>query len=188
MDYTRDEITQILEQWSAGEPEALDQLMPLIFDEVRDIARRVFAGESPAHTLQTTALVNEVYLHLLGRRTVNWSNRKHFFGTLAQLMRRILVDHHRRHRRAKRGSGTPNLPLDEAIQVGNGRQPELVALDDALKDLEKLDSRQHKVVMLRYFMGLTQVQTADVLGVSRATVEREWATAKMWLERELSDS
>ncbi len=184
--YTQDEITRLLHDWSDGDPEALNKLMPLVFDDIRDIARRHFRHESPDHSLQPTALVNEVYLRLVGRRTVQWKNREHFFGGLAGMMRRILVDHARRRLSAKRGSGAPKISLDEAILPAAVRPADLVALDDALETLGTLNARQLKVVELKFFIGLTQEEIAEVLGVARSTVIRDWANAAAFLKRELS--
>ena len=186
MSFTKDDITELLNKWSDGDLEARDRLMPLIFDEARAVAHRVLAGEDPDLTLQSSDLFHEVYLRLTERRTVQWKNRAHFFASLAQLMRRLLVDHARRKRRPKHG-GQNKVPLDEAMRFTDAPQPDLMALDSVLGNLEKIDPRQHQVVMLRYFVGLTQEEVADVLGVARATVERDWKIAKMWLRQELSD-
>ncbi len=186
MRHTQSEITQILKDWSAGDPEALDQLMPLIIGDVRDIAERYFRHESPDHTLQPTALVNEVYLRLTKLRTVSWKNRAHFLGEMAKMMRRLLVDHARRHQTAKRGAGAPKIPLEDAILESPVRPSELVALDDALKTLATLNPRQHQVVELKFFIGLSLEQIAEVVGVVRSTVIRDWANARVWLLRELS--
>ncbi len=186
MPYTESEITRILQDWGAGDPEALDQLIPLVIEDVRDIAERYFRHESPNHTLQPTALVNEVYLRLTRLRTVQWQNRAHFLGEMARMMRRLLVDHARRHQTAKRGAGAPKVPLDDTVMESPVRPFELVALDDALKTLATLDPRQHQVVELKFFIGLTLEQIAEVLGVVRSTVIRDWANARAWLLRELS--
>jgi RNA polymerase sigma factor (TIGR02999 family) len=180
------EVTALLDRWSGGDREALDELIPLIFEDVRELARRHLAHEPPGHTLQPTALVHEVYLRLEKRRTVSWKNREQFFGFLAQLIRRILVDHARGHRRTKRGGGRRPLSLEDVFGLSDVRHPELVALDDALKDLARIDPRQSRIVELRYFIGLTLEQIAAVLGLSLTTVNREWKTARMWLLRELS--
>ena len=195
MRYTESEVTQLLEEWSRGDAEALDRLMPVVFDEVRELARRRLARESPAHTLQPTAVVNEVYLRLSGRRTVSWKNRDQFFGFLADLMRRILVDHARRHLAAKRGSPADRVPLDSAaldaaaldavLPLARVRPPELVALDEALETLAQVDARKCRIVELQFFVGLTQKEIAEVLDISLNPVNREWAKAKMWLRREL---
>ncbi len=186
MDLTTAEITELLDRWSDGAADALDELVPLVFNDVRELARRALAKESRGHTLQPTALVSEVYLRLEGRRSVRWQNREQFFGFLSQLIRRILIDHARGRRREKRGSGVRPLPLDDVFGLAEARHPELIAVDDALKDLAELDPRQARVVELRFFMGLTHEQIGEVLGVSLATVNRDWRTARMWLERALS--
>lgn len=179
------EVTHLLRQWSDGDPQALDQLMPLVIDEVRDLARRALALESPAHTLQPTALVNEAYLRLIDRRTYWWKDRAQFFSSLAELMRRILVDHARRHRAAKRGGGGVKLALSEAALPAAEPHMDLVALDDALRDLEVIDLRKYKVVMLWFFMGLTQEEIGRELGISVNTVARQWQSARRWLQHEL---
>ncbi len=186
MPYTESEITRILQDWSAGNPEALDQLIPLVIEDVRAIAEKYFRHESPDHTLQPTALVNEVYLRLIKLRTVQWKSRSHFLGEMAMMMRRLLVDHARRHLSAKRGAGAPKIPLDDVILEGPVRPAELVALDDALKTLATLSPRQHQVVELKFFIGLTLEQIAEVVGVVRSTVIRDWMNARVWLQRELS--
>ena len=186
MPYTESEITQLLKEWSAGDSEALDRLIPLVIEDVREIAERYFRHESPDHTLQPTALVNEVYLRLTRLRTVQWQNRAHFLGEMARMMRRLLVDHARRHQSAKRGAGAPKIPLDDAILEGPVRASELVALDDALEILATLSPRQHQVVELKFFIGLSLEDIAEVVGVVRSTVIRDWANARAWLLRELS--
>ena len=180
------EITALLDSWSAGDPEALDRLMPLVFEDIREIAQRAFRREPTDHTLQPTALVHEVYLRLTGLRTVQWTNRAQFFGTLAHIMRRILVDRARRHQAAKRGAGIPVLPLDEALLPDVVRPADLVALDDALDALADLDPRKHQVVVLKFFIGLTREEIAELLGVATSTVIRDWANARAWLLRELA--
>jgi len=186
MAYTKSEITGLLQDWSAGDLEALAKLMPLVFDDVRHIARRYFNHEVPEHTLQPTALVNEIYLRLAGLRTVQWKNRRHFFGEMARMMRRLLVDHARRHGSAKRGGGIPRIPFNEAILPEEVRAADLVALDDALQALAALHPRQHQVVELKFFMGLTREEIAEVLDVAVSTVIRDWANARAWLLREFS--
>lgn len=183
---TDSEITRLLQDWNDGDPEALDRLLPLIVDDVREIARRCFRRESPAHTLQPTALVNEVYLKLTKLRTVQWRNRAHFLGEMARMMRRLLVDHARRRQSAKRGAGAPKVPLDDTILKAPIRASELVALDDALETLAILHPRQHRVVELRFFIGLTLDDVAELLGVVRSTVISDWKNARVWLMRELS--
>ena len=182
---TSSEVTHLLRQWSDGDPDALDKLMPLVIDEVRDLARKALALESPAHTLQPTALVNEAYLRLIGRKTYWWRDRAQFFSSLAELMRRILVDHARRHRAAKRGAGEAKLSLDEGFMPAGEPHPDLVALDDALKDLKVIDLKKYRIVMLWFFMGLTQQEIARELGISINTVGRQWQSARRWLQHEL---
>jgi RNA polymerase sigma-70 factor, ECF subfamily len=180
------EVTQLLSDWNNGDREAFDRLMPLVYDELRRMARRYMARESPDHTLQTTALINEAYLKLVGQQEKHWQNRAHFFGFAAQAMRHILVDHARAHRQVERGGGAPEVPLDEAMTISSERAAELVALDDALKDLARLDARKSQIVELRYFAGLSIEETGDLLNISPVTVRRDWALAKGWLYREMS--
>lgn len=180
------EITRLLWEWSDGAPEAFDELLPLVFDELREIARRSLAGESQCHTLQPTALVHEVYLELVGRRSVRWRNRDQFFGSMAGLMRRILVDHARTRRAAKRGGDAVRLPLDEALALGTTPQPDLVALDDALRSLAAVDERRCRIVELKFFTGLTDREVAGVLDISVNTVRRQWQGARAWLHGEIS--
>ena len=180
------EITQLLIAWSQGEQAALDKLMPLVYDELRRIARRCMGRELQGHTLQTTALVNEAYLRLIDADKVQWQNRAHFFAISSQLMRRILVDFARSHRNLKRGGDLPRVSLDEALVVTQERGADLVALDDALTALATLDPRQSRVVEMHYFGGLCVEEIAEVLQVSVATVRRDWRLAKAWLHRELS--
>jgi len=179
------EVTRLLIAWRRGEPAALDELIPLVYDELRRIAAHYLRQERRGHTLQTSALVNEAFLRLIGQ-TVDWRNRAQFFGIAARLMRQILVDHARHHGRAKRGGGQIQVALDEALDVAKTRDADLVALDEALTALAQFDPQQSRVVELRYFGGLTIAETAEVLGVSDSTVEREWNLARAWLLRELS--
>jgi RNA polymerase sigma-70 factor, ECF subfamily len=178
-------VTQLLHAWSQGEDAALDELLPLVHQELRRLARRYMFGERPDHTLQTTALVNEAYLRLVDSRQVNWQNRAHFFAISAQLMRRILVDHARARGYQKRGGGVPKVTLDEALMGPQGKGQDLVALDGALKALAILDPRKSKVVELRFFGGLNVEETAEVLKVSPDTVLRDWRLGKAWLAREI---
>jgi RNA polymerase sigma factor (TIGR02999 family) len=181
------DVTQLLVDWSNGDRVALDQLTPLVYDELRRLADRHLRRERLDHTLQSTALVHEAYLRLIDQKHVQWQNRAHFFGVAAQMIRRILVDHARARQTAKRGSGAPKLSLDDAFAApGESRDLNLVALDDALAELEKLDPRQARVIELRFFTGLSIEETAEVLAISPATVKREWTTARVWLFRELS--
>jgi RNA polymerase sigma-70 factor (ECF subfamily) len=182
---TQSEITCILDRWSAGDPDALGELIPLIVDDLRRLARQQLAREDPGHTLQPTALVNEVYLRLAGRRTVTWRNRAQFFAFMASLMRRILVDHARHRQRAKRGSGSVPLSFDESLHLPDKRHPDLLALDDALNSLAEVDPRKSRIVELRYFAGLTVEEVAEVEGLSPTTVKRHWRAARLWLLREL---
>ena len=180
------ELTQLLIDWSNGDQAALDKLMPLIDEELRRLAHRYMTRERAGHTLQTTALVNEAFLRLVNRKNLQWQNRAHFFGLAAQLMRTILVDHARSHASAKRGGGAHKLELDEAMVVSQQKASEVIALDDALKQLALLDPQQSRIVELRFFGGLTVEEAAEVLHVSPATIKREWSTAKAWLYHELA--
>jgi len=179
-------VTQLLIDWGNGDRGALEKLVPLVHDELRALARRYMRRERAGHTLQTTALVNEAYLRLIGQKNVQWQNRAHFFGIAAQLMRRILIDHARSHHRARRGGGAFKLSLDEAALVSGEPAAELIALDDALQELEAVDPRKGRIVELRFFGGLSLEETAQTLGVSSMTVLRDWRMAKAWLRREIS--
>lgn len=182
------EVTQLLLDWSNGDKTALDKLMPLIYDELRRLAHRYMSRERAGHTMQTTALVNEAYVRLVNRQNVHWQDRAHFFAIAAELMRTILVDHARSHATAKRGGGTRKFTLDEALIVSQERAAEVVALDEALKELALIDPKQSRIVELRFFGGLTIEETGEVLDLSAATIKREWNTAKAWLYHELSKS
>jgi RNA polymerase sigma factor (TIGR02999 family) len=181
-------ITGMLRQWSDGQSEALDKLMPLVYDELRRQAARFLRRERAGHTLQTTALIHEAYLKLIDQRAVNWESRTQFFGLAATAMRRILVDYARRRQREKRGGAGDDLPLDEALQIAAKQEKslDLIALDEALTKLAEIDAQQARVVELRYFADLSLEQTAETLGISRATAARNWNMAKAWLLRELS--
>jgi len=179
-------VTQLLARWRSGDREALDELAPLVYPELRRIAARRLRNERAGHTLQTTALVHEAYLKLVDQTRVEWQDRAHFFAVASEIIRRILVDHARALHREKRGSGIPALALDEALHITEKKSFELIALDDALNALAELDARQSRIVELRFFGGLTVEETAEVLHVSRATVNRDWVTARAWLLRELS--
>jgi RNA polymerase sigma factor (TIGR02999 family) len=179
-------LTQLLIDWSNGDQSAFDKLMPLIDEELRRLAHRYMSRERAGHTLQTTALVNEAFVRLVNRKNVNWQNRAHFFGLAAQLMRTILVDHARSHACAKRGGGAFKLELDDALVVSQKKAVEVIALNDALNELVRLDPQQSRIVELRFFGGLTVEETAEVLHLSPATIKREWSTAKAWLYHELS--
>ncbi|MDQ3749357.1 MAG: sigma-70 family RNA polymerase sigma factor [Acidobacteriota bacterium] len=181
------EITQMLQEWSGGKQEALDALLPLVYEELHRQASRYLRRERRDHTLQTTALIHEAYLKLIDQREVNWQNRAHFFGIAAQAMRRILVDYARERHRAKRGGIGENLPLeDAALIVSEERRVDLVALDEALTRLAKFDERQARIVELRYFSGLSIEETAEVLRISPATVKSDWNVAKAWLRHEIT--
>jgi RNA polymerase sigma factor (TIGR02999 family) len=179
-------VTELLLRWSAGERDCLNQLIPLMEQELRRIAHRHMRRERPGHTLQTTALVNEAWLKLVDQSRANWRDRAQFLGVAAALMRHILVDRARAACRDKRGGGAARLPLDEALVFSPRKSASLVALDDALKDFAKLDPRKAQVVELRYFGGLSVEETAEVLGVHPNTVIHDWSLAKVWLKRELS--
>ena len=179
-------VTKLLIRWSEGDQRALDLLVPLVYDELRRLARHYLKQEKQNHTLSSTALVHEAYLRLVSQKEVAWQNRAHFFGVASQMMRRILVDHARHHSYCKRGGGAMTLALDEAVATPQRREVDLVALDDALDGLAKLDERQSRMVELRFFGGLSIEETSEVLGVSAPTVKREWASARAWLFREIS--
>ncbi len=181
----RKEVTELLADWSGGNQEALGQLMPLVYDELRRLANHYLSQERPDHTLQPTALVHEAYLRLVETRNRDFRSRAYFFGIASQLMRRVLVDHARKHRAAIRGDGLPKLSLDEAIALPGEQDVDLIALDDALAALAVIDPRQCKIVELRFFGGLSVEETAEVLGVSPATIKRDWSWAKTWLYREI---
>lgn len=178
-------INELLLNWGQGDQGAREALIPLVYDELRRLARRHLRAERPDHTLQSAALVNEAYLRLIHQDQPHWQNRAHFFGVAAQIMRHILVDHARNRAAAKRGAGAPRLSLDAEVALPQGREMDLVALDDALNRLASLDSKQSRIVELRFFGGLSIEETSVVLGVSPATVKREWATARAWLQREM---
>ena len=179
-------ITQLLERWSQGDQEARDQLMPLVYDELRRLAGAYLRRERQEHTLQPTALVNEAYLKLIGQNSIRWQNRAQFYGVAAQLMRRILVDHARAHHASKRGGDRYNVSLKNIGAFGAQPDTDLLALHDVLTRLAEVDAEQSRLVELRFFGGLTIEETAEVMGVSHATVEREWKLAKAWLKRELT--
>ena len=177
-------VTILLQAWSGGDREALDKLTPVVYQELRRLARHYMRGERSGHTLQTTALVNEAYLRLVDLKRMSWQGRAHFFAVSAQLMRRILVDHARRHN-LKRGAGIQHVPLEDTAIVGGEHEPDFVALDLALRELAAVDERKAQVVELRFFGGLSVEETAEVLKVSPITVMRDWSTARAWLYREL---
>ena len=173
--------------WNLGDADALEALMPLVYEELRRLAGHYMKGERPGHPLQATALVNEVYLRLIEIDRVQWQNRAHFFAIASRLMRRILVDAARSRGYQKRGGGVPTVTLDEALSVSQEPSADLVALDDALNTLSILDPRKGQVVEMRFFGGLTLDETAEVLHVSRETIKRDWTMARLWLLRELHD-
>jgi RNA polymerase sigma factor (TIGR02999 family) len=181
------DVTGLLVAWGGGEQSALDRLLPLVYAELRRIARNRLRHERADHTLQPTALVNEVYLRLVGVKSVSWQNRAQFFAICARLMRQVLVDAARAHRGAKRGGGAIRVTLDDAHVRIDGPPAEVIALDDALQALARIDARKSRVVELRFFAGLDGEETAAVLGVSPDTVARDWKFAKTWLYRELRD-
>jgi RNA polymerase sigma-70 factor (ECF subfamily) len=180
------EVSQLLVDWREGDKAAFDKLIGLVHQELRRIARRHMRGERAGHTLESGALVNEAYLRLIDINTIDWKNRAHFFAVAAQLMRRILVDHARSRKYAKRGGVQQRLSLGEADRFANKPDVDLVALDDALKTLAATDERLSTIVELRFFGGLTIEETAEVLGVSHTTVEGDWSIARAWLRREMS--
>ena len=179
------DVTQLLKQWRQGDRDALERLMPLVYEELRRIAGHYLKGERQGHTLESTALVHEAFLRLIGQRNVQWQNRAHFFGIASQMMRRILVDHARKRQAAKRDGALVRLSVAERLVPAAEREPELLALDQAIDALAALDPDQSRLVELRYFGGLTIEETAEVMGISPATVKREWATARLWLKREI---
>jgi RNA polymerase sigma factor (TIGR02999 family) len=179
------EITQLLLAWSEGDQAALEKLTPLVYAELRRLAKGYMIGERPGHTLQTTALINEAYMRLIDWKNVRWQGRAHFFGVAAQVMRRILVDFARARHYAKRGGAARQVSLDEAATIYEDRCAEFIALDEALKSLAEIDPRKSQVVELRFFGGLSAKETAEALRVSLRTVEREWNSARAWLYREL---
>jgi RNA polymerase sigma-70 factor (ECF subfamily) len=178
------DISKLLRAWSDGDQSALDGLTPIVYDELRRLAHRYMKRERPGHTLQTTALVNDAYMRLVEYKRMKWQNRAHFFAVSAQVMRRILVDHARRHN-VKRGAGVPHVSLEQVAVVGGDRPADLVALDDALNALARIDPRKVQIIEMRFFGGLSVEDTAEVLNVSPATVRRDWSIAKFWLYREL---
>ena len=186
MSSTMEGVTQLLVAWNQGNQDALEELFPVVYDELRKLARSYLRRERVNHTLQSTALVHEAYLRLIDQKQVNWQNRAHFFGIAAQMMRRILVNHAVAKQTEKRGGDVPKLSLDDAVSFAQERAVDLIALDDALKELETLDPQQSRIVELRFFGGLSIEETAEVLHISPATVKREWATAKLWLHRQIS--
>lgn len=180
------EVTQILHDWSGGDREAPERLMPLVYNELRRLARTFLARERGTHTLQPTALVHEAYLRLVDQRRVSWQNRAHFYGIASSMMRRVLIDHARAHATEKRGGETIRLSLDDVQVPLEQRAAGLLALDEALEKLSQMDERKSRIVELRFFGGLSDEEIAEVLGVSTRTVLRDWKTARLWLYRELA--
>lgn len=180
------EVTQLLIDWRGGDQSALDKLMLLVYDELHALARRYMKQERGDHTLQTTALVNEAYLKLVGGQSPDWQNRAHFFGVAAQVMRHLLIDHARSRRYARRGGNTVRITLDDNVAASPGESVDLLALNEVLDRLDAIDERKRRIVELRYFGGLSVEETAEVLGLSVITIKREWLKAKAWLYRELN--
>jgi RNA polymerase sigma factor (TIGR02999 family) len=180
------EVTQLLLSWNNGDEQALEKLMPLVYAELRRLARRYMGRESPGHTLQTSALINEAYMKLVDQQSVQWQNRAHFFAVAARVMRNILIDHARSHHYAKRGAGARKISLDETAVLTPERAADLVALDDALNALAVLDARKSRIIELRFFGGLSIDETAEVMKISPVTVTREWRAARAWLRREIT--
>ena len=180
------QVTQLLQKWHEGNQEALEALMPLVYNELKRLAGSYLRRERPDHTLQSAALVNEAYLRLVDQTQTQWQNKAHFYGIAAQMMRRVLADHARSHNAAKRGAGMPELELNESVAQAQSRSVDVMDLEEALQKLEKLDPQQGKIVELRFFSGLSIEDTANVLGISPATVKRDWAAARAWLFREVA--
>jgi RNA polymerase sigma factor (TIGR02999 family) len=179
------QVTRLLNEWSDGDSAALDELIPIIYDELRSLAARYLRRERIDHTLQPTALVHEAYFRLVDQKEVRWQSRAHFFGIAAQMMRRVLIDHAKSQGREKRGGGRQKVELDQAAELSEEQASEVIALDDALEALARIDPRKGKIVELRYFGGLSVEETAEVLGVSPNTIMRDWAMAKAWLYNEI---
>jgi RNA polymerase sigma factor (TIGR02999 family) len=179
------DVTQLLGQWSDGDREALDAMIPLVYEELRRMAQGHMAKERPGHTMQATALVNDVYLKMKNERGSTWKNRAQFFAVAAQIMRRILVDHARQHASAKRGGGAQQVTLHDAMLVSNDNASDMLVIDEALQKLEQLDRRKSQVSVMRFFAGMTVEETAEALAVSVETVARDWRFARAWLRNEL---
>ena len=175
------QVTQLLQRWQEGNQQALEALMPLVYNELKRMAGSYLRRERPDHTLQSAALVNEAYLRLVDQTQTRWQNKAHFYGIAAQMMRRILADHARGHNAAKRGAGMPELQLDEAIVQAQSRSVDVLGLEEALQKLEKVDPQQGRIVELRFYAGVSIEDTAHVLGISPSTVKRDWAAARAWL-------
>jgi RNA polymerase sigma factor (TIGR02999 family) len=180
------DITQLLLDWGNGDKEALDKLMPFVYDELRRLARNYMGNQRPGHTLQTTALVNEAYLRLIDSSQVRWQNRTHFFAISAQLMRRVLVDFARAKKATKRGGNEQKVTFDEGLPVFSEKESDLIALDEALNELETMDKRQSQIVEMRYFGGMTEKEIGEALEISTRTVRRDWTVARAWLFSKLS--
>jgi RNA polymerase sigma factor (TIGR02999 family) len=182
---SRQEVTKVLLAWNQGDQNAAERLMPLVYEELRRLARQYLQRERPDHTLQATGLVHEAYLRLVDQSNMTWQNRAQFFSVAAQMMRRILVDHARAHQAAKRGGVREKLEFDEALAPSDERAVDLIALDDALQDLVTFDNRKSRIVELRFFGGLSIEEIGEVLEISPRTIRREWRVAKAWLRREI---
>ena len=187
MKRTQSEVTRLLQRWSDGEERAMEELLPLVYDELRILARSYLRKERQGHTLETSALVHEAYVRLIDANQVAWQGRSHFYGIAAQTMRRILVDHARSHLYQKRGGGAPKVALDEALQLGTERPEDLVALDDALNQLAENDAHKARIVEMRFFGGLSHPEIAEIMGVSLSTIERQWRVARAWLYQALEN-
>ena len=185
MVYPQQGVTELLVAWGEGDKAALDELMPVVYDELRRLAQNYLSRERPGHTLQTTALVHEAYLRLVDQKSVNWQNRAQFFGIAANMMRRILINHARDRKAQKREGYATKVSLDDAVSFFEKRELDLVALDEALDTLAALDPQQTQIVEMRFFGGLTIEEVSEVLGISPATTKREWDSAKLWLRRQL---
>ena len=181
-----EQITELLVRWRGGDQVALDALVPLVYSELRQIAQHYLQRERSDHTLQSTALVHEAYVRLLGNKVPQWQDRAHFFGVAARVMRQILVEYARSHQAAKRGGGAYKVTLEEGLQAPQPVDVDVIMLDDALKQLASLDPQQSHIVELRFFAGLSIEDTSEVLGISPSTVSREWTSARAWLHREIS--
>lgn len=186
MVYPQQGVTELLVAWGKGDKAALDELMPVVYDELRRLAQNYLRRERTGHTLQTTALVHEAYLRLVDQKSVNWQNRAQFFGIAAQMMRRILINHAKDRNAKKRQGYATRVSLDDAVSFFENRELDLMALDEALDELGALDPQQTQIVELRFFGGLTIEEVSEVLGISTATTKREWDSAKLWLRRQLS--
>lgn len=182
-----EEVSQLLKEWSNGDQAALDRVVPIVYQELRRLAHHYMRRERPGHTLQTTALVNEAYMRLADYKKMRWQSRAHFFAVAAQVMRRILVEQARSKNFAKRGGGAEKISLDETAVVSAGRSAEVIAVDDALTELESWDPRKARIVELRFFGGLSIEETAEVMKISPTTVQREWRSAKAWLYKAISE-